>query len=651
MPRLRKYSVEEVLNFTVKDIQGPDFVDVKIKGWLELTSEQREQCIAKLRARDLVRQRDEVPQPKAMDASELEDRLNRIERSRSRSWCTPDVSPYNPDDPEKVEKDSEVEREAHEELVRDHGRPCYPIELGLDIFKHPGQYKDIFEYWQGESGVGETTERWIVFLQLERWKKFRQFQQRNRRYFVYHKRFPEFQQHVLERRRRHGLDGDMQLLEEQDKQSKLNDWMEYQDYELRTYDGLQKEFKEDQELLASRRKALAEAGISAFEEVQEFEFASYYTLILESSNEEAGAEKKVESAERKLRLAEKRLKAAGSDDLGESVERATWVKLFRKELESAQMRMDKLQHLAEDAKRELEPHKRWFYDRQIEWEKRRLDDPEEGERMTRLECDSAEHQDRMKKLAQLGKVKHEAGMAHFRAEKEMEFAEEVYDAARLDNFGETVKRSVLIQMAQREVQSAQTQVEEAKEPLEKIKLKGKVISALSSIPLTRRKIKRHEVLLEWIERQRQEIAGGRADLKKEGGQSQSKVSSRVLRNYPATEASRLNKSPKVNVRQRKQSTARSILSPVDPAKVSKVYSKKRSSRRQLSVSCDPPQAAAEMTIDSTAPKPRSKRAFKVKDAMPASLRPIHSSGICKPSRKRLTGPHRGSTRQKSNAAV
>ncbi|KAL8648994.1 MAG: hypothetical protein Q9210_004662 [Variospora velana] len=148
MPRPRKYSVEEVLNFTVKDIQGPD-------------------------------------------------------------WCTPIASPYNPDDPEKVEKDLKVEREAHEELVRDNGRPCYPIELGLDIFKHPGQYKDLFEYWQGESGIGETTERWVFFLQLKRWKLFRQFQQRNRHYFVFHNRFPEFQQQVLERRRRQGLDGDV----------------------------------------------------------------------------------------------------------------------------------------------------------------------------------------------------------------------------------------------------------------------------------------------------------------------------------------------------------------------------------------------------------------------------------------------------------
>lgn len=76
---------------------------------------------------------------------------------------------------------------------------------------------------------------------------------------------------------------------------------------------------------------------SAFEGVQEIEFASYYSLIIECNKEEARAEEKEKLAERKLRSAEKGSKAAGSDDLGESVERATCVKLFPKEVEFAQM--------------------------------------------------------------------------------------------------------------------------------------------------------------------------------------------------------------------------------------------------------------------------------------------------------------------------
>lgn len=84
-------------------------------------------------------------------------------------------------------------------------------------------------------------------------------QQKIRRYFVFYSRFPEFQQKVFKRRQRHGLNGDVQLLEDRDKQSELNDWMEYQDHELREYEHLEKDLKETQTRLVSRRKALAEA--------------------------------------------------------------------------------------------------------------------------------------------------------------------------------------------------------------------------------------------------------------------------------------------------------------------------------------------------------------------------------------------------------
>lgn len=98
---------------------------------------------------------------------------SRVERSRSR---TPVAPPFDPDDPEQVEEDLRVEREAHEAFISDNGRPCYPIELDFDVFKHPGQYKELFGYWEGESGAGEDTKRWVSFRQLKRWNKFRQFQ-------------------------------------------------------------------------------------------------------------------------------------------------------------------------------------------------------------------------------------------------------------------------------------------------------------------------------------------------------------------------------------------------------------------------------------------------------------------------------------------
>ena len=68
--------------------------------------------------------------------------------------------------------------------------------------------------------------------------------------------------------------------------------MEYQDYELRHYENLEKDLTETQAQLTSRWKALAEAGFSAFKEFQELEFSYYYSLAVKHSSEEGKAEEK-----------------------------------------------------------------------------------------------------------------------------------------------------------------------------------------------------------------------------------------------------------------------------------------------------------------------------------------------------------------------
>ena len=129
----------------------------------------------------------------------------------------------------------------------------------------------------------------------------------------------------------------------------------------------------------------------------------------------------------------------------------------------------------------------------------------------------------------------------------------------------------------------------------------------------------------------------------EGGQGQSRrAGSRVLRNHPAVEPPKLNRTPKANDRKRKQSTARSVLSPIDPAKVSKAPSKKRSFRRKMSARCDASQVTEKMITDSSTPESRTKQAFKAKDTVSASLHPIHLSRISKPDAKRSTRRHRSS---------
>ncbi len=116
----------------------------------------------------------------------------------------------------------------------------------------------------------------------------------------------------------------------------------------------------------------------------------------------------------------------------------------------------------------------------------------------------------------------------------------------------------------------------------------------------------------------------------------------ALRNHSAPEASKPHKHPKASGRNRKQSTSRSFLSPVNSSKVSKAPSKRRSSHQKMSVPCDTSQAAEKRTTDSSA-ESRSKQAFKVKDAMLAFLRPILSPKVSKPAGKRPTGLRRDGT--------
>ncbi|KAI9778189.1 MAG: hypothetical protein M1816_004241 [Peltula sp. TS41687] len=99
-------------------------------------------------------------------------------------------------------------------------------------------------------------------------------------------------------------------------------------------------------------------------------------------------------------------------------------------------------------------------------------------------------------------------------------------------------------------------------------------------------MKRHDVLLDWIEQQRRELVGDGVSAGRKGGQRRSKrVSSRALRSSLATEPT------KTRARPRKLSMARCILHPVDPGKVTKTPNKRRSARLRTNVPRDVSQVA------------------------------------------------------------
>ena len=218
-------------------------------------------------------------------------------------------------------------------------------------------------------------------------------------------------------------------------------------------------------------------------------------------------------------------------------------------------------------------------------------------------------------------------MEAFKAKLEVEFEEQGLKAAQLDGLGESVEKASLVAMIQEEVRSAQRQIKECTEAIDKIKLRGGVMGGLHAVSFARQKLEQHKILLEWIERQHQEMARECPHFEKEGNQGQL----RALRNRHAA-----NRSSKANGHNGKQSTARSILSPFTTSKVSKAPRKTQSRRQTMSVMQNAFQAE-KATATPRIPENTSRPTSKVKDIMFTALRRVHSSRVSKPSSKKRTG--------------
>lgn len=596
---------------------------------------------------------------------------SRIDRPRSVSPSDSDATIFYTLSPEEelkknLEDDRWREGESHAALIKDNGRPCYPIELGLDVFDDPGQYKEVFEYWQW----GRSNKRRVFSAQWCEWNKsFRYRQQRDRNVYVRCNKFHRFQDFLRERRRKHGLDGDLQLREKVAEQSPLDDWMEYQDYKLLQYEDLERRLKGAQEELVSRRKKLAEEGYPAFEEIEELEFGEYFGMNFEWDIKEGEARKKQELAERKLTIAKKRLEVARSEELGERVERDRWIGWFKKEMESRRRALNELQRAEDEADRDVEPYEQWVEARRKEWgarydenrfknftkldfaritAKEMMEYHDKRNRLFELEVETPEYRAKVQKGDELHKRACKASSTHTRAKIELRFAEEVLKPARTEDLAPIVERAALIRRIEKEIRFAEFHVEEEEESRKVLSRKWGVLSKLYKIPELKGEMKRLKALLDWVERERQEMVGDGASAKRESGPRRStRASSRAIQSPYTTEASRVDHPVKKRARPRKPSTAKSILDPVDPAKVAKSSKKKQSTRQRTMVARDVSQAAEKTNVDSSAAGPRCDAAVPIEDGIRARLRPVHASRVSKPAPKRPIGRQKETTRPSS----
>jgi len=84
---------------------------------------------------------------------------------------------------------------------------------------------------------------------------------RVRRYYLQQNIFPKFLKRAWDRRRRHGLKGDVFLLPDPGQQSQLESWIEFQNYHIEPHEGYEKDLQGKTEGLDPEVVGFLESGV------------------------------------------------------------------------------------------------------------------------------------------------------------------------------------------------------------------------------------------------------------------------------------------------------------------------------------------------------------------------------------------------------
>ena len=166
-----------------------------------------------------------------------------------------------------------------------------------------------------------------------------------------------------------------------------------------------------------------------------------------------------------------------------------------------------------------------------------------------------------------------------------------------------------------------------------IDLKAGVISTLGSISRRKEKIKRHKVLLIWIERQRRELINDSVSAQQKSSSRQSTRATFKV-HLTATKSTKIDHPKQKRARQQKI-MINLILDPVNPTRVFKIPKQSRKRNPRTSVLHNFSQADENINIDHSIAESRNNIVVPVNE-MRARLRPIRSSRVPKSTSRRPT---------------
>ena len=196
----------------------------------------------------------------AVDAAALQNRLRNLS---SLPTTGPSARPLPPSPPstESITPPPDFEAEANyykvseEEarkfLEQDGCPPCYTHEPSYSTRYFSEEYKEINLYWEtwpydSDGGVLST--------QREDWRNFRSFQEKTRRYYI--QRFDRFIEAARERRRRHRLVPEVRFNPNPNEQTRVETWVEFQNYHLHYQEGLEKRVEVESQGLRTAERNL-----------------------------------------------------------------------------------------------------------------------------------------------------------------------------------------------------------------------------------------------------------------------------------------------------------------------------------------------------------------------------------------------------------
>ncbi|EEH03546.1 predicted protein [Histoplasma capsulatum G186AR] len=167
----------------------------------------------------------------SLDATELEEKLKTLSNAdaprRSASSTSVATTPTLSHTPSRLPTptpEAEAFKKQHlADCIRDYnylvehgGRPAFPLEYATAAPKNFGKYRDMIDYW-GQS----------YYNQRNVWVSFQNFQLKKRRSMEI---FTQYQQDIHDYREKEGIEGDIQLHFDEERQSRVDQWKEYHYY-------------------------------------------------------------------------------------------------------------------------------------------------------------------------------------------------------------------------------------------------------------------------------------------------------------------------------------------------------------------------------------------------------------------------------------